>query len=157
MKIFIRIILLATFCKGVNANETNSRILSISTLEKMGYKESRFMKYNGKQCDSYELNFPAEKQYQSIKSLDSISIGTNGYYRFTLIKEKFETEELAIKRFAQFVPPNRVKANSWYSKSCSLKKGFRNGNEVYFVATDGGMFTDQIPEVLEALRQALKK
>jgi len=144
-------------CTSLDANEVESKILSLSVLQEMGYKETKQNKYNGKQCDQYEVDFPAVKRYQSIKSLKAVETDSSIYYRFTLIAEKFENQEIAIKRLEQFIGSNKVKANSWYSKSCSLKKGFRKGNIVYFVATDAGMFTDQIPEILAQLSQLLER
>jgi len=155
MKRFVTSILLTFLCCSVQGNEVSTKVLSFSDLEKIGYKETDKLKYDGQRCDQYEIDFPATKRYQSIKSLKPITEGQNIYYRFTLIKEKFKNEENAIKRLEQFKQTNKIKSDSWYSKSCSLKQGFRRGVNVYFVATDAGMFKDQIADVVSKLKRLL--
>jgi len=155
MKKAVYLLLLIFGCQYVIAEEVNSEILSSSALKSLGYKESKHLKYNGSQCDSYELDFPAIKKYQSIKAIQPTFKGGSLFFRFTLIKEQFESEDHAIKRLAQFEPPNSVKGDSYYSKTCSSKKGFRRGDTVYFVATDAFRFRDKLPDMRLTFKQQI--
>ncbi len=149
-------ILLLMFSDQISANELSKSIFNAPTLDKIGYKETKTFKYNGDRCDRYEGNLPANKHYQGIKSLNPIKGEPHTYYRFTKIKEEFESETMAEKRLKQLTRPYKFKTDSWYSKSCSLKKGFRHGSVVYFVATDAGMFSGKISEMIIKLEEVTK-
>ncbi len=76
----------------------------------------------------------------------------NTYYRFTLIKEVFDSPTHAKQRLQQTRPSYAFKTDSVYEKLCALKKGFVVDRTVYFVATDAYLFNQELSHVLAQLK-----
>ncbi|HED35138.1 MAG TPA: hypothetical protein ENJ08_13155 [Gammaproteobacteria bacterium] len=157
MKKINTLMFLAIISAQVYADEISSKIIDDAALKKAGYITTRYTRYNGTVCDQYEGDLKAVKNYQSIKAIHPITAGEPVYIRFTIIKEAYKTQDLALRRLAQLTRPFKFKTGSWYSKTCSMKEGFHIGSDVYFVATDAGMFRDHIPGFIVHLKQILKE
>ena len=137
---------------NAQSDERASVILTTAQLTKMGYKSLKKLTYNGKLCDRYEGKTAAKKTYQGIKSRHALPRQNNTYYRFTLIKEVFDSPAHAERRLQQTRPPYAFKTDSVYEKMCALKEGFVVDRTVYFVATDAYLFNQELPNVLTQLK-----
>lgn len=157
MKKINALVLLSFISVHAYADEISSEIISVSALKKTGYITTKYARYNSAICDQYEGNLEAIKNYQGIKAIQPIPDQASTYTRFTIIKESYKTQDMAVRRLAQITRPFKFKTNSWYSKTCSMKKGFHIGNDVYLVATDAGMFNDSISGFIVHLKQILKE
>ena len=148
-------IIFSCVCTNVSANENHASILNAAALTELGYKETKANNYNSRRCDRMDNSPVAEKHYQGIKSLSPVKGSQNTYYRFTIISEKFSSVESARKRLQQITRPYGFKSNSWYGKSCAIRKVFQFENTVYLVVTDAARFRSEIPMVIMKLKTSL--
>ncbi|MCF6189350.1 MAG: hypothetical protein L3J51_02600 [Cocleimonas sp.] len=140
--------ILLYFAPVLSYSKNNSAIiLSEKDFSSMGYRITKRHKYSGL-CQSYEKTNPKDVSIQGIKSIKPIKDSTNTYYRFALIKETYADETIASRNFETI---KRLKANSWYSKSCGIKKGVRLKNILYFLSTDVGIFRPELDVVLKKI------
>ena len=152
-------IFIVLFSPLVKASDNSETILTEEMLYNLGYKTSNQYRYPNKVCETYEkpMILAVKRQRHGIKSSREVKGYKNTYYRFNLVLEEFDTIEKTKKRFKQITLPLNFQTDSWYSKNCSMKKGFTLKNKVYFLATDSRLFSSEISSVLKLLRKDIIK
>ena len=112
-------------------------IVPEGTLLAWGY-HSTALKYPLNYCDTNVEN-RQQRSAQGIRSIKPLSDNPHTYYRYTVIREKFNSNQAAIERISTFKQPSQH--SIMYSKTCELRLGFSREKEVYIVHTDVSMFS----------------
>lgn len=134
-------------------SQTRELVVKDQVLNNWGYKTTKTDRYPQDYCDP-GLSKTVRTVYQGIKALKPLDVRGIGptYFRFTLIKEIYENEGDAVRRFR--IVKNPPRASIRYSKYCLLRKGFRVKNCIYIVHTDASLFYDrELPKILGRLQK----
>lgn len=136
-----------------HAKEASSSILPDKKVLSLGFRTTKNYKYNNL-CRHYEKTSPNKVSYQGIKSIKAVKGTKRTYYRFTLIKEVYYDDISALNSLKKI---KNTQGNSWYSKSCGIKKGVRIKNTLYFLVTDVGAFRPELTPLLNKIIDQLNE
>ncbi len=155
VKLWLSLITSIFLLSGINSitygNPVGTPIVQETELTKWGYKST---KSNLVQQSKWEIdNFgSASKHHQKIKSTQEVTGWADAYYRFTITRIVFQNDASAQKRLKEiYAHPPEV--NTKMQPEYTLRKGFRKGKTVYFIATDVVKFErEELPRVFELLK-----
>ncbi|BCE02163.1 hypothetical protein TYM08_P2226 [Marinicellulosiphila megalodicopiae] len=117
-----------------------------------GYEDTENKTYRENTC---LIGFaPKKQEYRYIKSINNSQEIPDAKYRFTLVKEEYASKDEFNKRL-EFIknPPH---SNSLVSKMCNIREAFVEGDVVYFVHTDVGVFTTEMKHIVVLFHQSLQ-
>lgn len=154
MKSYIMIIVILLLPCCVLSTEP---VVADGVLHNWGYKSKSIKSVH--QSNWHKQTFgEAVIATQFIKSIKPISKGLRTYYRFTITKETYDSQEsadLRIKNLKILRPPNvHTKMNPEYI----LREGFTLNNKAYIISTDVLSFSvDELPRLILLLKKELQK
>lgn len=152
--IIFQLMALSSFAVNTSyAKENNALIITEKDVSSLGFRTTKNYRYNSL-CRSYEKTTPDKVSYQGFKSIKAVKGFNNMYYRFTLIKEIYADEALASSNLKKI---QNTKGNTWYSKTCGIKKGLQIKNVLYFLSTDVGIFSSKLTPILKNIVVRLRK
>lgn len=132
-------------------------IVPESTLLAWGYHATS-LKYPLNYCDSNVEN-RQQRSAQGIRSIKPLADDPHTYYRYTVIRETFNSDQAAIDRVSSFKQPSRQ--SIMYSKTCELRRGFSREKDVYIIHTDVSMFSyneqQRLVDLLKTYINSIKK
>jgi len=122
---------IAIISTGVNATSTEV-VVPEKQLFKWGYRSVN-LKYPADYCDK-DIAYRVHRNMQSIRSIRPVKSQADTYYRYTLIRETYSSQQAAKERLENLRLPSHK--DIMYSKTCELLYGFQHLKNVYLIHTD---------------------
>jgi hypothetical protein len=105
--------------------------------------------------ESQTFNLAKKEQWEA-KSRAEVPNWSGAYYRFTIVKESYQSQQDATARLSRLreKPPGLTPEDD---KAFPLREGFNMGNEVYIVSCRVSMFHEHLKEFTRELEQEVKR
>lgn len=133
---------------GASVARAEIPVVNEAVLSGWGFQATQRVSYPESFCEEEPL--PEKALYQGVRSAKPHPDREDSYWRFTLAMEAYASDKQAMQRLHSIHhPENR---NSKQRKLCDMRKGFRDGNRIYFVHTNVSAYAAQLPALLEKLR-----